>query len=321
MEKPLKKKQPLLSICIPTYKRANILKETLHSIYNQNVDHSLFEVCVSDNSPTDETKELLEKEFSHIDNLSYKKSTCEGFFNSIEALRLGHGCLLKLHNDYSSFKEETLNVLISRVEKYQNEKPLLFFAMGAIRNMGDEIREYSTYDSFMKCVDFWSTWSSAFSIWKEDFDKLMQTDIKPDHMFPHTTLLFYMTDKSLYVVDNEKYVENLELKKKGGYCLPDNFVRIYLTMVEQDLLLPGHINKSTYDQIENNILKFTAEWYWNVKFDPKYSFTFDNYKEIIKDRCGENGYRKFEVYRGGVLVKRTLRKVTKSILNPILKKK
>ena len=53
----------LVSICIPTYKREEIVRQTLKSIFSQGVDASLFEVCITDNSDSDETKNLLEKEF------------------------------------------------------------------------------------------------------------------------------------------------------------------------------------------------------------------------------------------------------------------
>lgn len=69
----------LLSICIPTYKRPEIIDQLLDTIYRQNVDHSIFEVCITDNSETDETKNVIEAKYKNIDNLRYKKTTCKGF--------------------------------------------------------------------------------------------------------------------------------------------------------------------------------------------------------------------------------------------------
>ncbi len=53
--------QPILSICIPTYKREYIIDELIAGIYEQGCDNNLFEVCITDNSKTDETKNLIEK--------------------------------------------------------------------------------------------------------------------------------------------------------------------------------------------------------------------------------------------------------------------
>ena len=60
---------PLLSICIPTYKRPEIVKKTIESIFSQGVENSLFDVCITDNSPTDETKNMIENELPKYKNL------------------------------------------------------------------------------------------------------------------------------------------------------------------------------------------------------------------------------------------------------------
>lgn len=118
--------KPVLSICIPTNNRVEIMRETLHSIFKQRVNTDLFEVCISDNSKTDETRLLIEKEFNDIPNLVYNKSDCEGFLNSMEALKLGQGQLLKLHNDYSKFNLGALMRMIRIVETYKNTDSVIF---------------------------------------------------------------------------------------------------------------------------------------------------------------------------------------------------
>ena len=56
-------KQPLLSICIPTYNRADKLKQTLESIVSQPefIDFDEFEIVISDNGSKDGTKEICEE--------------------------------------------------------------------------------------------------------------------------------------------------------------------------------------------------------------------------------------------------------------------
>lgn len=287
-------KEPLISICIPTRNRIDIVRETLMSILAQDVDPALFEVCVSDNSPTDETKELIEREFGNVPNLIYRKSDCEGFFNSIEALKLGKGKLLKLNNDYSKFVPGSLLRMIDCVRKYGKERPEIFFALGAV-TCEKELMEAATFDQFLNKISYYSTWSSAFSIWKVDFDELMKKQIELDHMFPHTSLLFALTDKKLYVVNNLEYVENQPLKKKGGYNLVDSFVRIYLTMVSE-LLERKKIGQETYKKIEHGIIKFTAMWLAIVLLDKRFSFTFENKEMLIEKTCGKLAVWKFYLY-------------------------
>lgn len=286
--------QPIISICIPTKNRVDILRETLKSILNENINPAIFEICVSDNSLTDETKNLINEEFSEVTNLRYNKSDCQGFLNSIEALKLGKGKLLKLHNDYSKFTRNGLILMIKRIETYTMTQPTIFFAMHSLENMHDVV-EFDSFDNFLNNISYMSTWSSAFSIWKTDLDKLIAENVQVDHMFPHTTLLFSLTEKEQYVVDNSAYVENLPLKRKGGYNLIDNFVHIYLTMVSS-LLKKQIIRQETYNKIEKDIIKFSAHWYAVVKSNKNFTFTFENKNELIKNQCGKGAVKKFYCY-------------------------
>lgn len=60
--------QPLISLCIPSSGRIQFLEKTLDSIYAQETDDSLFEVCISDNSDNNETKKLVETKYSDKNN-------------------------------------------------------------------------------------------------------------------------------------------------------------------------------------------------------------------------------------------------------------
>lgn len=299
-------KQPLLSICIPTYKRPEILRNTLKSIYSQNVDHNLFEVCISDDSPTDETKLMIDAEFSELDNLIYKKTPECGFLNLFEALRLGSGCLLKLLNDYASLREGALEKIIALVERNAETEPLIFFGLNALKHCKNTI-EFHCYNDFLKLIDYQCTFCSAANIWKKDFDRIISEGIEINHAFPHTTLLFKQSYKTDFIVDNSDYICNQPINKKGGYNLPDYFVKEYLTMIQQSLLNIGIIEEATYVQLERNILKFTAGWYWTVRCDPKYTFSFENHEKIIEEKCGVKGLLRYKVYLVLEFIKRFLK--------------
>ncbi|MDO4179040.1 MAG: glycosyltransferase [Phascolarctobacterium sp.] len=297
----------LFSLCIPTFKRAEILRETLDSVYAQNVDNTLFEVCISDNSPTTETEDMLREYFPNVDNLHYSKSDCKGFLNSIEALKLGSGKFLKLHNDYSVLKSNALLGMIEKVKKYEHNQAGLFFSMGALGL--NVVREFDSFNDFMRCINYFSTWSTSFAVWNVDFKKFIESQSEIDNMYPHTSVLYYLVDKQQYVVDDYEYVINRTPKKKGGYNLIDNFVRIYLGMTK-NLLLSKHITKATYDAIVNGIIRFCGSWNALVKTDARYTFTFDNDTEIINGTCGSSYVWKYKfwcvVYRFKYLLKRVL---------------
>ncbi|MBR7037253.1 glycosyltransferase [bacterium] len=58
-----KNKQPILSICIPTYNREVYLKRLVDSIISQKefVDTDDIEIVISDNASTDSTKDMINK--------------------------------------------------------------------------------------------------------------------------------------------------------------------------------------------------------------------------------------------------------------------
>lgn len=308
---------PVLSICIPTYKREYLVEQLLKSIYDQGCDHELFEVVITDNSETDETKELIETQYKQVDNLHYKKVTCKGFMNSIEALKFGKGQFLKLQNDYSLFTSGSLRKMIDLVIKHQKSRPVIFFQLsGGVRQQ----KVCTTMNHFMKHIRVLSTWSSAFSIWKEDFDEIMKSGIEPNYMYPHTTLLFAESYKNQYIIDSYEYCINKEPKKKGGYNLVDNFIRIYLGMVKNQLLNPGHISQKTYNSIEDDSIRFVAQWRHTCENDRenRYTFTFENQEEIIRKTCGEGSLKKFWRYYRlepiNTLIRRIKRKFVRLML-------
>lgn len=63
-------KQPFISICIPTYNRANYLKEAIQSALNQNYDN--YEILIVDDGSTDNTEEFVKSIKS--DKIRYVKS-------------------------------------------------------------------------------------------------------------------------------------------------------------------------------------------------------------------------------------------------------
>ena len=63
-----------LSICIPTHNRSNCLHNCLESIYRSKINSNIkFDVCISDNASTDNTKELVESYMSKI-NIIYHRN-------------------------------------------------------------------------------------------------------------------------------------------------------------------------------------------------------------------------------------------------------
>lgn len=121
---------PILSICIPTYNRLDILRNTILSIYADlgNVSMEDFEVVVSDNSKEHTTQPII-SEFKYS-NLHYYITECEGFKNSFYALSYGKGDFLKLNNNYTMFKKGTLKILINQLKSLRDSRSQVIYTNG-----------------------------------------------------------------------------------------------------------------------------------------------------------------------------------------------
>jgi len=280
-------KQLYLSICIPTNGRIAILKNTLDSIYNTcTVPFSDFEVVLSDNSKNDELEFLLES-YKQFPNIVYSKTNCEGFLNSINALKLGRGIFLKLHNNYTMFSNQALAQLISFIKQEEVTKPFVFF-----KNSGkDNLKRYASFDLFNSDLSFWNSWSSGFSIWKEDFDKI--SDIKVNKMFPHTSLFLGQYFKSFFIINDYVFFENQDVSKKGGYNLFKTFAIDYLHMMELTKA-KNHISIDTFEKIKKDLyFEFLTVWYYNTKIiQNEYTFDLENIKDSLQVYYGKNSYYK-----------------------------
>lgn len=94
----------LLSICIPTFNRANFLKRCLESIFLQITDELPIEIIVSDNGSPDETPEIINKykdnpklkSFRHPENIGPMKNC----LYAIRDLAKGEFCWIIGDDDY-----------------------------------------------------------------------------------------------------------------------------------------------------------------------------------------------------------------------------
>lgn len=117
-------KNPLISICIPTYNRANFLKECLESITKQFSNREIKEnvnVFVLDNQSSDNTEEVA-KNFTNIfENVKYirddqNRKIAPGI---IKAASLADGEYIWIFSDDDLQMDNTLELVIKNIKKDQ----------------------------------------------------------------------------------------------------------------------------------------------------------------------------------------------------------
>lgn len=120
-------KNPEITIAIPTYKRADLLKEALDSAINQ-VDYTNYDIIVVDNNPERgcETEKLMMSYNNPM--LSYYKNSenigMAGNWNRLFTLAKGKYVVM-LHDDdlLLSFFLKEINILIYKIKKFGQIKP------------------------------------------------------------------------------------------------------------------------------------------------------------------------------------------------------
>ena len=116
-----------VSVCIPTYKQVEYLRDTLQSLEAQTF--SDYEVIISDDSPDDCVRNLL-SEFTFGDRLRYVKNTpaLGSPENWNAAIRLGHGEYIKiLHHDDQFVSPDALQKFVRLLD----DNPEADFAFSA----------------------------------------------------------------------------------------------------------------------------------------------------------------------------------------------
>jgi len=110
---------PRLSICIPTYNRAELLDNCLASLLPLVGGDTRYEVVVSDNASTDDTARIVEKHRHSIPRLvySYQPTKCEPYYGIVNAIRNATGTCAMFLADDDSLLFEPLNMYVERIEQ------------------------------------------------------------------------------------------------------------------------------------------------------------------------------------------------------------
>lgn len=277
---------PIVSICIPTKDRLELLKRAVNSIIGDGVLKQKYEVVISDNSDGHDIELFCNELRVQGYNIKHVRNPLRGFYNSIVALENGNGALLKLHNDYSSFLPGQFSKMVDMIENHLKDKPTIFFSNGTLKV---DNAFFSSKNDFISATHFQNTWSSAFSIWKHDFEMTAHKHEDVNAMFPHTSLLLAVNKKS-YFICNEVFFENNAVAGKGGYNLFDCFCNNYLGMLHNECI-KGVINNNTYTKVKwVMFIRFIIPWYYKTVFTEQgYTYIVDDADKIINNKYGFAG--------------------------------
>lgn len=217
-----------LSICIPTYNRAALLKEALESIISQATDQ--IEIVVSDNASTDNTKEIIEefqKRFSQIqyfcwgDNQGADK-------NYIKVIELAKGEYCWWLGSDDALMDGAIDVMLATVSRGYD----FIFAnvMGYDINLKvptDKVLiaiKHNTPDTTLASIGSWITYLSAICIKRE----LFMQHIEVANLHVGTMLSFCYPVASIIFRNNNYIIDKPLVKYRSGNTSGYNFYRVFI---------------------------------------------------------------------------------------------
>lgn len=269
----------LISLCIPTNGKVEFVLPVLESIYSQGVDDSLFEVVITDNGKNSVLGESIE-EFKSHGNIFYYKSDLNGFVNQVDSFKRSNGLFIKMLNHRAKLVKGALADLIAIVEKYKESQPCIYCSDGVLSK--EELLVCENFDSFVKELSYFSSWSAGVGIWAKD--KAFLESIEYNKMFPHISIIFEERLGSKYIVWNKKFMNMSDEPTKGGYNIFYAFAVVYVDLLK-DLMKSGRITFSTYKSVKKDLRSFLVQWYYNICVkDNQYTFdTTDMFENITSN--------------------------------------
>lgn len=291
----------LLSICIPTYNRAEVLSQTLDNLFTNpdfNIDE--IEVIVSDNCSTDRTKEVV----SYYPSVKYyRNEKNESFYNLTTVMTYATGKYIKLFNDTFCFKDNTLKQMIAKIRLHESEAKNLFFYPNFLHNH-DTLKEINSISSFFSECSYNTTWTASVGFWKKDFDMIDDKNRYASQHFPQLEWMYRIVKNGKpTIIYFEDLFEIVVPNKKGGYNVFQTFVIDYLDIVRNEKL-----NIVIYEKEKYRLCRyFVYPWLLTLFVNDKGIFGFDTkgvFKIILKKYW-------YEPYLYPILMLYWFKKITK----------
>lgn len=245
-------KQPILSLCIPTYNRASHLDELLARIklqYKIPLHGELIELLVSDNCSNDSTAIVVSKHIEGGLPIKYVRNSdnlgMDG--NFVQCFRMARGKYIWLLGDDDYLKEGAFDKLLSILNSDDNYG-LIHLQIGG--NEQKEATVHHNTQKFISEVSYWITFISSNIVCSKfvktiDFEKYMGTYF--------TLMPLYLTatfhTQSNMIIHKRLFEDGADSQRNGEYNFFEVFVNNYHSIL-WEFVLSGKINKWTYQVIK-----------------------------------------------------------------------
>ena len=248
----MKNNNPVISICIPTYNRDNILRENMERLLVLPSFDDDVELVVSDNASTDSTSSIVRELCAKYPDKSIIYScNSENIrdLNFLKVLSLGHGTYLKLLNDYTSFSDADLRMMKEKIRSIEHDEGHSLFFFQDIKNMKRGMTEICVSDvnQLVRTLNNKMTWISNFGCFHRQLPSLYSFQDRSRFMILQMMWLLYLTETSrvttLVNITSYRCIE-VESNKRTPYHFFTPHVVNYYDVLDS-YVKRGLISKST----------------------------------------------------------------------------
>ena len=239
-------KQKILSICFPTYNRAECIGEQLKRL--SSVDKSVLdelEIIVSDNCSNDSTAEVI-KSFQLELGFQYNRNdkNMGPDENFLYCFKHATGKYIWLVGDDDYLKPENLHVVVDTLKN--NDLGFLYITPGATPE-NPIYKEYSSKEAFLKVMDKFITFLTS-SIVRNEY--VQDVDVSPYKGTWQEYVPFFLTAIIKGSVNGELLYDIYEApaaaETNGGYKIFNVFGTGFLKIV-RDYYMQGKISKKAFE--------------------------------------------------------------------------
>ena len=166
--------KPLLSICIPTYNRCNILKVVLENYAADPDFDDNVELVISDNASSDATEMLCSGYAARFPNIRYYRNQ-ENIrdLNFVHVLDLGQGAYLKLFNDWVYCPKGALRFMKDKIkENLLSHKPLFFTSDTIFTAYKSPVIDCRDLNDYVRVVSTFVTYNNIFGTWRDQWERI-----------------------------------------------------------------------------------------------------------------------------------------------------
>ena len=294
-ERKMEEKQPILSICIPTYNRAEILRDTLtHYVSCSELDDGV-EIIISDNASPDHTQEVCKEFVEKYKNIHYFRNEQNvRDRNFIIVQNYAKGRYIKLMNDNIYMPNEAIGKMKEYILDNAASQVPLFFVTGPVYQRM-KAKEYTCHNlnEYVQTVSLFVTAISCFGTWQRDWEQINGKD-------EYSQLLLSQVDWTYQIIAQKWtckliYLEPYWLLSKGAerkFSENYNFFQVHLTnynIIKQIYVEKGLISEKTMRKDGHEFLRHYRKEIFKIiflhkknKFDTQGTFSILN-KYYCKD--------------------------------------